>query len=217
MGVAKGRFRTRGRHSAATIRGTKWLTEDKCQSTLVASERGTVTVNSDATICVGICAGFEVKAGSVYETYCSKDPLPLPNYAGHCTHLHYDLPARGRRRGFNGPTGFVAFYLFIDFLEAERDRSADLCVRRAGGAEERCTAYSLSSFCDFPGPPRCQYLTGGSCRPESGAGDYVFRWRVDGFDLPATQTARAPSPDPYWLEADPRQCLNRMQPVSAIP
>ena len=218
-GIAKGRFRTRGRHSAATIRGTKWLTEDKCHSTLVASERGTVTVSKEETTCVAICAGFTVSEGSVYETQCSKAPLPIPGYAGHCTHLHYGLPGGGRRRGFKGPTGFVAFYLFIDFREAERSRSADVCVRRAGGVEERCTTYSLSGFCDFPGPPLCDYVTGDSCRPESGAGDYVFRWRVDGLDLPFAQTARAPRPDSYWLDTDPRQCTNesQMHTVPPIP
>ena len=31
---ARGRFRTRGRHSAATVRGTKWTTIDRCDGTL---------------------------------------------------------------------------------------------------------------------------------------------------------------------------------------
>ena len=40
----KGRFRTRGRHGAATVRGTKWLTEDDCGGTLVAVRQGLVAV-----------------------------------------------------------------------------------------------------------------------------------------------------------------------------
>jgi hypothetical protein len=43
-GDGKGRFRTRGRHGAATVRGTKWLTEDRCNSTKVTVKRGTVVV-----------------------------------------------------------------------------------------------------------------------------------------------------------------------------
>ena len=43
-GDGKGRFRTRGRHGAATVRGTKWLTEDRCTSTKVSVKRGTVLV-----------------------------------------------------------------------------------------------------------------------------------------------------------------------------
>jgi hypothetical protein len=33
-GNGRGRFRTRGRYSSATVRGTKWLTEDYCNGTL---------------------------------------------------------------------------------------------------------------------------------------------------------------------------------------
>jgi hypothetical protein len=40
----KGRFRTRGRHGAATVRGTIWLTEDTCAGTLVAVRHGLVEV-----------------------------------------------------------------------------------------------------------------------------------------------------------------------------
>jgi hypothetical protein len=43
-GDAKGRFRTKGRYGAATVRGTKWLTEDRCRSTLVRVKRGRVSV-----------------------------------------------------------------------------------------------------------------------------------------------------------------------------
>jgi Thrombospondin type 3 repeat len=41
---AKGRFRTRGKHSAATVRGTVWLTADRCDGTLTKVTRGTVSV-----------------------------------------------------------------------------------------------------------------------------------------------------------------------------
>lgn len=41
---AKGRFRTRGRYSAATVRGTRWVTEDRCDGTLTSVARGNVVV-----------------------------------------------------------------------------------------------------------------------------------------------------------------------------
>jgi hypothetical protein len=41
---ANGRFRTRGRHSTATVRGTAWLTRDTCAGTLTRVTRGSVTV-----------------------------------------------------------------------------------------------------------------------------------------------------------------------------
>jgi hypothetical protein len=43
-GRGRGRFRTRGRHTAATVRGTIWLTEDRCNGTLTRVRRGTVAV-----------------------------------------------------------------------------------------------------------------------------------------------------------------------------
>ena len=41
---AKGRFRTRGRYSAATVRGTAWDVTDRCDGTLTNVTRGTVIV-----------------------------------------------------------------------------------------------------------------------------------------------------------------------------
>jgi hypothetical protein len=39
-----GKFRTKGRYSAATERGTSWATEDRCDGTLTIVKRGTVNV-----------------------------------------------------------------------------------------------------------------------------------------------------------------------------
>ena len=43
-GDGKGRFRTGGRFSAATVRGTRWVVIDRCDGTLTRVVRGTVTV-----------------------------------------------------------------------------------------------------------------------------------------------------------------------------
>jgi hypothetical protein len=43
-GDGTGRFRTKGKHSAATVVGTKWLVEDRCNSTLTRVARGRVSV-----------------------------------------------------------------------------------------------------------------------------------------------------------------------------
>ena len=39
-----GKFRTRGRYAAATVRGTIWTTTDYCDGTLVSVQRGVVSV-----------------------------------------------------------------------------------------------------------------------------------------------------------------------------
>jgi CSLREA domain-containing protein len=43
-GDGKGRFRTKGKHSAATVVGTKWLVQDTCTTTLTRVVRGKVRV-----------------------------------------------------------------------------------------------------------------------------------------------------------------------------
>jgi hypothetical protein len=46
--TASGRFRTRGRYAAGTVRGTVWDTIDRCDGTLIRVRRGTVIVNDFA-------------------------------------------------------------------------------------------------------------------------------------------------------------------------
>ena len=43
-GKGKGRFRTRGRYASATVRGTYWLTADRCDGTLTQVREGRVQV-----------------------------------------------------------------------------------------------------------------------------------------------------------------------------
>ncbi|MGO9973770.1 MAG: hypothetical protein ACLP01_13385 [Solirubrobacteraceae bacterium] len=44
-----GKFRTRGRYSSATVRGTVWTISDRCDGTLTSVQRGTVLVSVFAT------------------------------------------------------------------------------------------------------------------------------------------------------------------------
>lgn len=46
-GSGHGRFRTRGRYGSATVRGTVWLTEDRCDGTRVRVARGLVAVRDE--------------------------------------------------------------------------------------------------------------------------------------------------------------------------
>jgi hypothetical protein len=43
-GNGKGKFRTDGKYSSATVRGTIWLVQDRCDGTLTTVKRGTVAV-----------------------------------------------------------------------------------------------------------------------------------------------------------------------------
>ena len=44
-GDGKGKFRTKGRYSSATVRGTRWLTADRCDGTFTRVQRGVIQVN----------------------------------------------------------------------------------------------------------------------------------------------------------------------------
>jgi hypothetical protein len=46
-GSGKGKFRTKGSYSAATVRGTKWLVQDTCTSTLTRVTQGVVRVRDN--------------------------------------------------------------------------------------------------------------------------------------------------------------------------
>ena len=43
-GSGKGKFRTKGRYIAATVHGTTWLTEDRCDGTRAFVQEGVVDV-----------------------------------------------------------------------------------------------------------------------------------------------------------------------------
>jgi hypothetical protein len=63
-GRARGRFRTRGRYSAATVRGTKWLTQDLCQGTATSVAEGVVQASFFGTT-------VTLHRGNGFITYCS--------------------------------------------------------------------------------------------------------------------------------------------------
>ena len=66
-GRGKGRFRTRGRHSTAAVRGTYWLTKDTCDTTLTVVREGVVTVHDFAKN-----KDVKVKAGHRYVARAKK-------------------------------------------------------------------------------------------------------------------------------------------------
>ena len=62
-GSGKGHYRTRGRYSSATVRGTKWLTEDLCDATRISVVEGTVLVHDFVrNVDVSVPAGQSYRA-----------------------------------------------------------------------------------------------------------------------------------------------------------
>jgi hypothetical protein len=68
---SRGRFRTRGRFSAGTVRGTQWTTTDRCDGTLTVVQRGAVSVFD-----FGLRTTILVHAGHSYLAREGAHPAP---------------------------------------------------------------------------------------------------------------------------------------------
>jgi hypothetical protein len=70
-GDGKGRFRTTGRFSSATVRGTRWVVSDRCDGTLTRVVRGSVTVRDFVRHRTVV-----IKAGGRYLAPAPRSPTP---------------------------------------------------------------------------------------------------------------------------------------------
>jgi hypothetical protein len=70
FGRAHGRFRTRGRNSSATVRGTDWLTEDRCTGTVTENKSQNTTSKIETEGQNDI--QFELDPGQTITYYCNK-------------------------------------------------------------------------------------------------------------------------------------------------
>ena len=77
FGNAHGRFRTRGRNSSATVRGTQWLTEDNCNGTKVSnsSPNQTSKVETETRD-----LEFDLEPGQTATGYCNKFVIEPDTY-----------------------------------------------------------------------------------------------------------------------------------------
>jgi hypothetical protein len=138
-GSAKGNFRTIGRYSAATVRGTEWLTEDLCQSTLTAVQRGTVTVLTGRDV-------RTVDAGGSEDAFCSR--RFMPGVAGYCL-LLFGAAIHGR-------AGLTA-YLEYDDNRSSAASTYMLCLAEPG-LPAHCTQHQLNPA------PQVDCTSSGDCR-----------------------------------------------------
>jgi hypothetical protein len=70
FGSAHGHFRTRGRSSSATVRGTEWLTEDSCAGTTAVKNMSPNTTSKVATTTNDI--QFDLDPGQTATGYCNQ-------------------------------------------------------------------------------------------------------------------------------------------------
>ncbi len=91
-GNAHGRFRTRGRYAAATVRGTVWSTEDRCDGTLIDVSRGTVSASD-------LGAARLVRPNQSFLAYCS----PTGDYCKNAQSFGRTARLRLGTFSFDGP------------------------------------------------------------------------------------------------------------------
>lgn len=78
FGRAHGRFRTRGRNSSATVRGTTWVTEDRCEGTV--TENKSPDPDSKIETETGDDLQFELAPGQTITYYCNKLTIEPDTY-----------------------------------------------------------------------------------------------------------------------------------------
>jgi hypothetical protein len=169
-GRAHGRFRTRGRYSAATVRGTVWLTEDTCDGT------NTQDINGSVETATGTGQGFTLNPGQSAIFYCFPpgSAFHTPDY---CTAI-LSQPADG---------------LFAFGLGIRGDaQSYTVCVTTPSGAQT-CGEFGFSE----PGPTGAR-ISAVSCTQFEGPGTYVVRWFIAGQQVgpPLPFVATIPQPGP---------------------
>jgi hypothetical protein len=169
---AHGRFTTRGRYAAATVRGTIWTTADTCAGTTISAQKDTVDTTANTfpeSVQVPLTAGESVTyrcatraAGPVRKAYCVvvlTSNAPAPNQPAFSTFLATTNPAQ----------------------------SAQLCVQPPGTATADCTTYPLSDPTDLG----LRDLNV-ACPASQGPGLYRIAYRLDGVPLGSAFDYQAP-------------------------
>ncbi|MGZ4196536.1 MAG: hypothetical protein ACXVEW_03930 [Solirubrobacteraceae bacterium] len=176
-GRAHGRFRTRGRFAAATVRGTQWTTMDRCDGTGIADHAGHVQSQTR-----GAPLQFDLAPGQSIGYRCSQAGAP-PVSTGYCL----AVLAQDTTVVVAGHRTRVVLYA-AGLITMSPDDQTDLCVTDPT-AKTTCTPYPLAPVDRFGFR---EAIVG--CVPSAGAGDYEIGWRVRGVALGAPLSYQAPAP-----------------------
>jgi hypothetical protein len=163
-GSGKGRFRTRGRYAAATVRGTTWLMEDFCDTSRTTSAGGTVVagVNERGAFTKRILKGaeFKLEEGQSFEIYCAEYKPVADVY---CVSV-LSQPA-------DNLFGMSILLLNTPLTDYR------LCIAGPGGQE--CGGFALT-------PPDANNFRSSvvACFPGRGPGAYTVTWNLAGVVVP---------------------------------
>jgi hypothetical protein len=177
FGHAHGRFRTRGRNSSATVRGTKWVTEDTCAGTRTVDRQGSVIARSDSLT-------YDLKSGQTVQILCDPNGQP-PVSSLYCLAV------------LSEPK--INVYGFGISTESPDQPSYDLCITDPDGTRH-CDTHKFDDA-DSSG----FRSAGVGCVPGAGPGNYSVQWRIAGTDLatPLPFISTAPrDPNPFCTPPD---------------
>jgi hypothetical protein len=173
-GKAHGRFRTKGRYNAATVRGTTWLTEDYCDTSRVESREGTVTATAVVEQPQGATPApapeYNLKPGQFLDTFCNNGQ-PVTEYF--CL-LLLSQPA----------DNLFGFGILVRNTPFD---SYTLCL--TGPYRYDCGDYSFT-----PPDANGYRLSAVACRPGQGPGLYNIAWYLGGYLLGQTATFQSTQP-----------------------
>jgi hypothetical protein len=176
FGHAHGRFRTRGRNSTATVRGTKWDTVDTCAGTRTVDHQGEVLAKSDSL-------SYDLKSGQTVQIVCDTDGQP-PVTGLYCLAV-LSMPKEN-------------LFAFGISAQAPDTPNYDLCIVNPDQTRQ-CDTHPFSDA-DSEG----FRSAGVACFPGGGPGTYTVQWRLDGTDLaaPIPFTSTKPKdPQPFCVDA----------------
>ena len=174
FGHAHGRFRTRGRNSTATVRGTKWDTVDTCAGTRTVDHQGEVLATSDSL-------SYDLKTGQAVQIVCDPDGQP-PVTGLYCLAV-LSMPKKN-------------LFAFGISAQAPDIANYDLCIVNPDHTRQ-CDTHPFSDA-DADG----FRSAGAACYPGGGPGTYTVQWRLNGTDLAAPipfTSIKPKEPDPFCV------------------
>lgn len=177
-GSAHGRFRTRGRYAAATVRGTQWTTSDTCQGTTIGDRSGNVvTKTNNDSLSNSLTPGQRV----LYHCAARGQPPVSREYCILVLLTDMSSVIGGKR---------VHLFEFSTGLGTKSsETTARLCIH--GPKRRFCTLYPLVAG-------RLGFRVAlALCLPTQGPGNYAVSWDLRSVALGRPLTFHAPVGAPF--------------------
>ena len=192
FGRGSGRFRTRGRNSSATVRGTTWVTEDNCSGTQITSVEGEVQTEAEG-------ADLErlLEPGQSVSYFCEIRNRDTDGKGTYCILLLSQPEDRLFGMGITALTDETSYVLCLRYPSGS-------------GVPDECAELPLSE----PDPEIGFRQSAVVCFARAGAGVYTAQWGLAGEALePPLRSVRLRGADasypPCLIEPPPQPPSSR--------